>query len=422
MRILNYLPFAASIILLGAGCSSSLPSAQGTYTALYDFESVYLHPEFRLYHHHTDSTTLYYRVKSSELLYARRGEGGQEARVRIDLQVHNEQGALSDSLHFHDNDMRETESAGYLYGTHRFKLPKGSWKLALTFRDLNRGAIQEYLLSAEKSSPLHPQYMLVRKSSHGQPVFSAFLSEGDSVILESDVIFGQSGTEKIWISQFRENAKLPPPPFSQNAPEIPSTADLQRSAFDVTGTSYSFVMPGFPVFISTDTEGKQGLFLSPSSPFFPEIKGIDQLTGPLRYITSKAEFDEFSKASFAKPLVDNFWLECAGSKDRARDLIRTFYTRVEETNRYFSSYTEGWKTDRGMIHLVFGNPAKIRRTNNEETWIYGEEGNPASLSFVFRKNTSALSDNVFILQRDPQYRQVWEQMVTAWRQGRVFSD
>jgi GWxTD domain-containing protein len=176
------------------------------------------------------------------------------------------------------------------------------------------------------------------------------------------------------------------------------------------------------VFISTDTEGKQGLFLSPSSPFFPEIKGIDQLTGPLRYITSKAEFDEFSKASFAKPLVDNFWLECAGSKDRARDLIRTFYTRVEETNRYFSSYTEGWKTDRGMIHLVFGNPAKIRRTNNEETWIYGEEGNPASLSFVFRKNTSALSDNVFILQRDPQYRQVWEQMVTAWRQGRVFSD
>jgi len=402
-------------------CSAGRPAAVGTYTALYDFESYGLHPEFRVYHHHADSSTLFFRVRSSELLYMRKGqEDIPGASIRLDLILYGEGNNITDSLHLTDTDRRSGDPAGYLYGQQTFATSSGRQTLSVKFQDVNRGNMQDYVISVDRTSPFSPQHYLVRSATTGLPLFSPFAAEGDTVWIESALLI-QSET-RIAERKLDDISKLPPPPFSQNAPEQPDLTTASASYRIVQSRRAQLIMGKGSVFLSADPDGKQGVLLSATSPFFPEIRGMDQLTGPLRYITSKAEFDGFAKSSFAKPLIDEFWIECAGSRDRARELIRTYYSRVEESNRFFSTHTEGWRTDRGMIHIIFGNPSKIRRTSGEETWIYGEEGNPASLTFVFRKISSPLSDNLFVMQRDLQYRQVWEQMVTAWRQGRVFSD
>ena len=72
--------------------------------------------------------------------------------------------------------------------------------------------------------------------------------------------------------------------------------------------------------------------------------------------------------------LDEFWLKCGGNENKAKRLISTYYDRVEEANTFFSGMQEGWRTDRGMVHIVMGVPDMIRRFSWREVWIYGDEG------------------------------------------------
>ncbi len=62
---------------------------------------------------------------------------------------------------------------------------------------------------------------------------------------------------------------------------------------------------------------------------------------PLRYITSKKEYQGLVDAEDVKEALDEFWLDNASNPDRARELIKHFYNRVEYANIYFSSFDEG---------------------------------------------------------------------------------
>ena len=42
------------------------------------------------------------------------------------------------------------------------------------------------------------------------------------------------------------------------------------------------------------------------------------------------------------------------SLERAKELIKNYYGRLQHANLFFTSYLEGWKTDRGMIFMIFG--------------------------------------------------------------------
>ena len=109
----------------------------------------------------------------------------------------------------------------------------------------------------------------------------------------------------------------------------------------------------------------------------------------------------------------------AGSRERAREAIAAYYGRVESADRHFTSYTQGWKTDRGLVHIIFGTPTTIRKDDRSETWIYGDETNLMSLMFAFHKRDDPFSDNDLVLQRDPQLKTAWYRNVESWRNGRI---
>ena len=83
---------------------------------------------------------------------------------------------------------------------------------------------------------------------------------------------------------------------------------------------------------------------------------------------------------------------------------------------------EGWRTDRGMIHIVMGVPDKVRRDKWNEVWLYGDEDNPNSVVFVFNQREHRLDDNIYVLDRSAMYRNTWDRVVTSWRNGRVQGD
>ena len=101
-------------------------------------------------------------------------------------------------------------------------------------------------------------------------------------------------------------------------------------------------------------------------------------------------------------------------------MIRKYYNRMQDANLYFTSYLEGWKTDRGMIYLIYGTPNTIIRNANSETWTYGEENNINSLQYTFSRVDNPFTDNDFTLERSGVYKQSWYVAVDIWRQGRTY--
>ena len=67
----------------------------------------------------------------------------------------------------------------------------------------------------------------------------------------------------------------------------------------------------------------------------------------------------FKSAIKPKVALDDFWIKCGGNIDKARELIRIYYTRVFYSNYYFTSYKEGWRSERGMIYIIYGPPDKV---------------------------------------------------------------
>ena len=141
---------------------------------------------------------------------------------------------------------------------------------------------------------------------------------------------------------------------------------------------------------------------------------------PMRYISTKKEYDLLLASENQKNDMDKFWREIAGSNDRARTLIREYFKRVESANNYFTSYMEGWKTDRGIIYIIYGIPNIVYKNNNYENWIYGEENNMMSMSFVFHKVNNPITGNDYVLSRSPVFKSSWFRAVDSWRSGRIY--
>ncbi|MCC6600527.1 MAG: GWxTD domain-containing protein [Crocinitomicaceae bacterium] len=415
--------------LILTSCADTKPVQGNSNKYLYGEENYKLSPDYTIYHQSDDSSTLYFRIGSKNLLYTRAGTGDPfEASIKIHYELYrpNDRSPL-DSGSFVMKDYNHGGVSIALSGSHTISAKPGIYSLHLVMTDLKREESVENIVPVDKSSVMTAQnFLLSHRSDFTEPLFGHYCASGDTLFVTSPRLGLNTSLqqpENLKFLGYKTDIRLPPPPFSSNIPELPSMEDGINVGLHRDSLNNWYVLPesGF-YFLTATADEKSGypLFIAPSS--YPKVETFDQLVWPLRYITSKNEFEQISGKSFPKTYIDNFWIECGGTKDRARELIKTYYSRVEQANTFFSTYTEGWRTDRGMIHLIFGNPNKINKTAETETWIYGEERNPASLILTFRRINHPLSDNVFLLTREPILKQYWEQMVTAWRQGRVFND
>lgn len=167
-------------------------------------------------------------------------------------------------------------------------------------------------------------------------------------------------------------------------------------------------------FFQTDSL-QQGPTLFRMNPGFPKVTQHSLMREALRYITSAKEFQQLNSYAVPKVAVDSFWIVNAGRPDLATELIRKYYQRVETANQLYTSFTDGWKTDRGMIFIVMGKPEKVFRSFDQEVWIYGEVDDPQALKFYFNKAANPFTDNDYVLIRNQYYKSIWYQNVQMWR-------
>ena len=122
---------------------------------------------------------------------------------------------------------------------------------------------------------------------------------------------------------------------------------------------------------------------------YPSVASSREMAGPLIYIMDRDNHEEMMNISdpdSLKEAIDRFWLSNVGSQSRARSVINLYYERVEQANKQFSNFKEGWKTDMGMIYILFGPPWYVNRTLNRMQWSYSYDRNDPRRNFYFERN------------------------------------
>jgi len=222
---------------------------------------------------------------------------------------------------------------------------------------------------------------------------------------------------KFLVKFYSRNFPTPIPPFvEQNRVPFNYSPD---STFELElkngKSSYFFPEQTGFYFFQPDTSLMQGPVLFRMNAGFPKVTMHTQMRDALRYITSSKEFQQLRAYKIPKMAVDSFWIANAGRADLATELIRKYYQRIETANKLYTSFTDGWKTDRGMIYVVIGKPTQVFRSFEQEVWIYGEYDDPRALKFYFNKAQNPFTNNDYVLVRNPYYKSAWYQNVQLWR-------
>lgn len=164
-----------------------------------------------------------------------------------------------------------------------------------------------------------------------------------------------------------------------------------------------------------DTTAARGFSYRVVKENFPKFTKVDELVPPLILVTTPEEFTELNNAHGEKAKFDKTILNITGDKERAKSFMKNFFHNIELANIYFSSYKEGWKTDRGMLYLIFGLPDDVSKNGGNEIWTYKNINNT---KFTFVKSGSVYDPENYVLLRDKRFTDTWFGIVDLWRKGR----
>jgi GWxTD domain-containing protein len=288
----------------------------------------------------------------------------------------------------------------------------GNYLLEVSINDLNMQSSTSYPVELYKGSPNVAQNFLP-VNVNGEVIFGDWIQSDTKL----QILCKDQSMKKIFMFHIDDNFSIARPPFSMSATPMYKYDESNKFTIQIEdGTSELIELPGKGLYhFQVDTTNRFGLTLFRFNDDYPKVTEAMQLIPPLRYLTSNKEFNELTSAENKKQAVDNYWLETAGNEERAIELIKNYYGRVEYANRFFTSFKEGWKTDRGMTYIIFGPPQTVYRRDDIETWTYGEQGNRISLTFDFIKAVNPFTNEDFVLRRQPDFKSPWYVAVDYWR-------
>ncbi|MGH7450491.1 MAG: GWxTD domain-containing protein, partial [bacterium] len=94
------------------------------------------------------------------------------------------------------------------------------------------------------------------------------------------------------------------------------------------------------------------------------VVDLDQAIEQMRYIAKKEGMKKIMSAPPEKrrEAFLKFWQENDPTPGtEANELMDEYYTRVNYANVHFRGMREGWRTDMGMVYIIFGPPSDIER-------------------------------------------------------------
>jgi GWxTD domain-containing protein len=416
--------FIGLILLLPVGCTAPKQTIKPSVinlSKMYNPTNTKFHPAYTIYNNSPTTSLLLVKIFPVELLYSGTIEPnkimGQVSLTYILLDLENpEKPVVADSGKIKYNFARENADKRFIsqivLNTQKGKF----YQLMIIARDVVRNEENLCYKYVDRKSPYSGQNFLITESEANVPVFEPNVV--GNTLFKLDYTEGQF--EKIFVRYYGREMPLPKPSFAEGKEkEMLNKPDSLWILPFKKGMSYQLNYEGIYHF-QFDTTTAEGVTMYNFGNSFPKVQEVNQLIDPLAYLTTTPEYDALKKSANQKLAVDNFWIDKAGNTDRARELIRVYYNRVFFANFFFTSYKPGWKTDRGMIFIIYGPPQQVKVTTNQEKWIYYKNNFTTTVTFTFDYAPSPFTLDNYILERADNYDSYWRQAVDSWRKGNIF--
>ncbi|AFK04993.1 hypothetical protein Emtol_3867 [Emticicia oligotrophica DSM 17448] len=248
------------------------------------------------------------------------------------------------------------------------------------------------------------------------PIFKNYINKRDSFQLKSVL----NHTRELFLIRYKNDFLPAQSPMATSIrPSIPSLTieEIQR----VQANSYiKLANEGLYQVVEDTNATNNGFGFLIVDERYPRYTKPELLSKPLIYMTTSQELKIISDNPNAKQALDKFFLTItAGNQLVSKKIIKSYYHRIEEANRLFTTFKEGWKTDKGMVYIILGPPNKVQRSRDREVWVYAQNQNFSEIIFTFNRKPNQFTENYYELVRYPEYQAYWFPFVEAWRTGNV---
>ena len=267
-------------------------------------------------------------------------------------------------------------------------------------------------LSSDLNFPLTD--LMLMESEDDVPIFSNFLPRNQPFRLVSMY----QDMDEAYIYYYSHDFEPNPPPMANAGSQVQKSLEID-SIFPVRlNEPINFDKKGL-YFTQTDTTSLSGISFRIEEQFYPRFVTASELIQPIRYISTSEEMNNLLNDEQTKLALDRYWIKATRSRERAKDVIRSYYRQVTKANVLFTTYKEGWKTSQGMVYLLYGPPNVVYRSAGEERWIYSQESNLLpDMTFTFIKVRNIFSIIHYNLLPDEEYGKFWYRNIDLWRKGR----
>jgi GWxTD domain-containing protein len=302
-----------------------------------------------------------------------------------------------------ENDTQPTVSGNVRNGLLSFSIPEKPWILLAKVTHIESQKSWYYFKLMEA---IYPAKGWIEENGKGITENYLYLAKEYTI---------KSCDEKAMFVSYYKTAPFfqPYPPFAEKASPVERFL-FHDSTFRLeNGNTFKLKSEGLYLF-QQDTTAADGFSIRVVKDNFPKYTKVEELAYPLIFVTTPEEYKSLQSAGSDKPKFDKVILDITRDKDRAKNFMRSYFKRVELTNQYFSAFKEGWKTDRGMIYLVFGVPDELGKNGGNEVWNYKALG----ARFTFVKSGSVYDPDNYVLLRDKRFTEAWFSTIDLWRKSR----
>jgi GWxTD domain-containing protein len=421
MSKVKFLLLASLIALVSCYSSKQGRDRERSYNKPYHREDNELKLNMFMLHGTNNTSFVYYKIDNSQLLYKKTDTNNYfSALLKVSykfLPYPEAKQVLDSGTVFIEDKSTQQPATKYLVGYIPFRVNDGQNSyLELRVWDVFGKKTHTHYIECDKRNAFSQQSFMIQ-SINKEILFSNKVGIGSTVSITNNRV----GFVNARVDYFANDYSLPPPPFSQKEPLLyPSIPDSSFTIPSADNHSFNLKIGTRGIYyIRLDSVNSSGCMIMGVEQNFPKVQSHTQMIAASRFIMNKEEYQKLIDAADKQAAIESFWLGIAGNGDRAKELIKRYYNRVQDANTFFSSHMEGWKTDMGMIYIIYGTPAKTYKTNNMETWEYYIQNSPP-LTFRFEKITNPFSENCYKLQRSPMYKDPWTIAVSYWREGRVY--
>lgn len=256
--------------------------------------------------------------------------------------------------------------------------------------------------------------LIVMEAEEEVPIFSDFIP----LDVPLRIISLYQEAPQAFVYYYDHDFEPNPPPMASGSSQVQKSLQID-SIFPVRLNEITTFENEGLYFTQTDTTSLSGISFRVEKSYYPRYVTAEKLIQPIRYISTSDEMDNLLDDEEAKLALDRYWIKATRSRERAKDVIRSYYRQVTRANVLFTSYKEGWKTSQGMVYLLYGSPDIVYRSNGEERWIFNEGNNLLpEMAFNFVKVRNIFSNQHYNLLPDESYSRFWYRNIDLWRKGR----